>query len=425
MSNGTITQAVTAKRSTRVYHGWIVVAAATVVALFGWGLGFYGPGVYLVALQESYGWTTGELSSAVTLYYLFAASLVLAGGRLFEKFGARPVVALGVIAMASGATLLAAVREVWQVYLAFMVMAIGWAAMSGAAINIIIAPWFDKRRGLAVSLALTGSGLGGIVLTPLLVALSTRYGLAAALHTLVAAMLVLLLPIVLIVLRPRRADEHDTADSAADTVMPDSSTSGKPSAAPWQLAPTLRSEPFLTISAPFAIGLMAQVGFLTHQVAFVSPLLGIDASAWAVGVTVLTAMLGRVVTGLFVGKIDARVVASGNFLAQALAMAAFLVAEGPASLYLACGLLGLSVGNMISLPGIVVQRDFPKEHFARAISLVIGINQFTFAFGPGLLGALRQAYGSYTPALLVCLAIHLVAAIVVVAPAIRSLARRP
>lgn len=423
MSDGTITQTATARRSTRVYHGWTVVAAATAVALFGWGLGFYGPGVYLVALQERHGWTTAELSSAVTLYYLFAASLVLAGGRLFERFGARPVVALGVISMASGATLLGSVREVWQVYVAFMVMAIGWAAMSGAAINIIIAPWFDKRRGLAVSLALTGSGLGGIILTPLLVALSTRYGLAAALHTLVGVMLVLLLPIVLIVLRPRRADEHDTADRAADTVMPDSSTAGKPGAAPWRLAPTLRSARFLTISAPFALGLMAQVGFLTHQVAFVSPLMGIDASAWAVGVTVLTAMLGRVVTGFFAGRMDARVVASANFLAQALAMAAFLVADGPASLYLACALLGLSVGNMISLPGIIVQRDFPKEHFARAISLVVGINQFTFAFGPGLLGALRQVYGSYAPALLVCLAIHLVAAIIVVAPAIRRLAR--
>ena len=425
MSDGTITQTATARRSTRVYHGWTIVAAATVVALFGWGLGFYGPGVYLVALQERHGWTTAELSSAVTLYYLFAASLVLAGGRLFERFGARPVVALGVIAMASGATLLASVREIWQVYVAFMVMAIGWAAMSGAAINIIIAPWFDKRRGLAVSLALTGSGLGGIVLTPLLVALSTRYGLAAALHTLVGVMLVLLLPIVLIVLRPRRADEHDTADGAADTVMPDSSTAGKPGAAPWRLVPTLRSARFLTISAPFALGLMAQVGFLTHQVAFVSPLMGIDASAWAVGVTVLAAMLGRVVTGVFAGRIDARVVASGNFLAQALAMAAFLVADGPASLYLACALLGLSVGNMISLPGIVVQRDFPKEHFARAISLVVGINQFTFAFGPGLLGALRQLYGSYTPALIVCLAIHLVAAIIVVAPSIRRRAHSP
>ena len=49
---------------------------------------------------------------------------------------------------------LSLVTERWQVYFAFALMSVGWATMSGAAINIIVAPWFDKRRGLAVSWAL-------------------------------------------------------------------------------------------------------------------------------------------------------------------------------------------------------------------------------------------------------------------------------
>src|ERR1700724_3876485 len=60
-----------------VYHGWLVVGAAFIVALFGWGIGFYGPGIYLVALQQRHGWSTAEISSAITAYYLLGATLIL------------------------------------------------------------------------------------------------------------------------------------------------------------------------------------------------------------------------------------------------------------------------------------------------------------------------------------------------------------
>ena len=73
----------------RLYHGWRVVAAAFLIALFGWGLGFYGPGIYLVALEERHGWPRAEISLAITTYYLAGATLILFAGRIFERFGAR------------------------------------------------------------------------------------------------------------------------------------------------------------------------------------------------------------------------------------------------------------------------------------------------------------------------------------------------
>src|SRR5207253_9283526 len=56
-----------------LYHGWLVVAAAFLIALYGFGIGFYGPGIYLVALNELHGWPTSELSSAITTYYVLGA----------------------------------------------------------------------------------------------------------------------------------------------------------------------------------------------------------------------------------------------------------------------------------------------------------------------------------------------------------------
>ena len=73
----------------RLYHGWLVVAAAFLVALYGFGLGFYGPGIYLVALNSLHGWPVDELSSAITTYYVLGATLLFfCVGPLFDRHGA-------------------------------------------------------------------------------------------------------------------------------------------------------------------------------------------------------------------------------------------------------------------------------------------------------------------------------------------------
>src|SRR5947207_3178794 len=114
-------RSITGKRpSLPLYHGWLVVAAAFLVALYGFGLGFYGPGIYLVTLKALHGWPTRELSSAITIYYVLGATLLFFWvGPLFERHGARIVVLAGTVAMACGTVLLALVTRPWQVYAAF------------------------------------------------------------------------------------------------------------------------------------------------------------------------------------------------------------------------------------------------------------------------------------------------------------------
>jgi MFS family permease len=403
--------------SNRLYHGWRVVGAAFVIALFGWGLGFYGVGIFLVQLQARHGWPTGEIAPAVTLYYGLGATLIVFAGRSFDRFGARRVVAAGAAAMACGLLVLAQASRPWQVYGAFAVMSLGWASMSGAAINIIVAPWFEARRGFAISLALNGASAGGVVIAPALVGLTGALGFAAAVEIAAALMLVVVLPMAALLLRPKHPGEHDRADaSAAATVA----STGSSAAAdpPWDLRRVIRSAEFLTISLPFALGLLAQVGFLTHQMAFLSPIIGTSAAGWAVSLTTICAVAGRLLTGLFIDRIDRRIAAFGNFWVE-IAGLALLAMSGPVvTLYLGCALFGLGVGNMITLPALIVQQEFPKRHFSRVISLVVSINQFTFAFGPALLGYLQRGHGDYVFALLACLVLELTAAAIVVAPVV-------
>ena len=149
-----------------MYHGWKVVACAFLIAVFGWGFGFYGIGVFLAELVERRGGATSVVASAVTVLYLVGAVLIAFTGNAFARFGPRRVVLVGMSAMGAAAIGLTWVTQPWQLYIVFPLMAVGWAAMSGAALKVIVAPWFERRRGLAISIAFNGAAVGGVLLVP-------------------------------------------------------------------------------------------------------------------------------------------------------------------------------------------------------------------------------------------------------------------
>jgi MFS family permease len=392
-----------------VFHGWKVVGCAFLIAVFGWGFGFYGIGVFLAELVERHGWATRSVASAVTVLYLVGAALIAAVGGAFERFGPRRVVLAGVAAMGLGAVGLTFVTAPWQLYLVFPVMAVGWAAMSGAALNLIVAPWFERRRGLAISLAFNGAATGGIVIAPAVALLTARIGFRAAVALLVALMAAVLAPLVLGVLARGPA----AMGLAPDGDRPES----RPRAVGASAAPgrgeLLRTWRFWSVSLPFALGLTAQISVIIYQTSFLRPRLGAEGAAWAVSLTSFAAVLGRLIVGLFVDRVNRRAVVAGNFLVQAAALALMLAAPAPAVLYLACAMFGLGVGNTTSLPSVIVQTEFPPPAFGQVVSTIIAINQFTYSFGPGLLGWLRDASGSYAAPLAGCLALQLAAVILV------------
>jgi MFS family permease len=298
-------------------------------------------------------------------------------------------------------------------------MSLGWATMSGAAINIIVAPWFERRRGLALSWAMNGASAGGVVIAPLLVLMISRFGFAAGVDLAVAVMLAVLIPVAMLVLRPKRADEHDPADFCSEPGRPSPYNTMVPGEiAEFRLRTILRSRAFVTTSIPFALGLTAQVGFLTHQIAFLSPIIGTIAAGWAVSLTTFAAVVGRIAAGFVVDRCNRRVVASLNFVMQALGIGILAAATEVWMLYLGCLLVGAGVGNATSLPGLIVQQEFPKQHFVRVVSLVVAINQFSFAFGPTLIAQLQHAEGTYMGPLLFGLTIEIAAAIIVLSPVV-------
>ncbi len=388
-----------------IYHGWWVVFCTFVIALYGWGLGFYGLSLYLVALTEIHGWSPATISAGITFYYIFGAFLVMQVGDTIQKRGARVVVLAGVGLMGLGVLGLTIVERPWQLYIAFLVMIPGWAAMGGGAINTIIAQWFNRRRGLAASLALNGATCGGLLFAPAFAWAIDTLGFTQACLAAVAVVLATLWPLAAFALRPRRPDEHDAGD-AHDASL-------EPAGTPMSRAQLLRQPRYLTMVGAFSLGLLAQISFIAHQAAFLVPTLGLKEAGLVVSVTALAALVGRISVGLVIDHIDRRGATSANLAVQIAGMIVLLQTSSVFGLYLGCILFGFGVGNLITLPGLIVQQEFPRRDFARAVSLNVAITQLVAATGPSILGVLHDLSGDYRTSLIACLVLQAAAAVLI------------
>jgi MFS family permease len=391
------------------FYGWNVVAATFVMALWSFGLGFYGLTVYVAALQRLHGWTASTVSLPVTVYYVTGALVTAWIGGVYERFGARLVVSTGATAMALAVATLGGVTAPWQLYPVFLLMALGWGSMSGAALNIILAPWFERRRGLAVSVAFNGATLGGVVIAPLLIPLIERCGVARALAIAALGCFV----VVVIAARWMRRGPDAVGlgpDGDGPRSVPPPAREG---ARAGHRREALRTWRFWSVSIPFALGLAAQVGVLTHLVPLVAPVLGAYGAARALTATTAAAVGGRLLTGLVVDRLNRRVVASATLLVQMVGVALLAFGDSAGAVYAGCALFGLGVGNLTTLPGLILAVEWPRERFAALVALVVGINQFTFAFGPTLVGFVRDQAGSYGVALAACALLQVFAAVLV------------
>src|SRR5438552_12859490 len=406
----------------RYFYGWTVVGATFVMAMFSFGLGFYGLTVYLASLQRLHGWSASTVSAPVTVYYVAGALLTAATSGLYERLGPRAVVIGGSIAMVSGVAALGIVARPWQLCPVFLVMSVGWGAMSGAAINVILAPWWQRRRGLAVSIAFNGATLGGVLVAPVLVGLIDALGFTRALA--VAAVVSLMALLVTAALMRRDPRELGLGPDGATAPVVHAEDPAAAKASQRGRGEALRTWRFWSVSAPFALGLAAQVGVLTHLVALVTPTLGAGAAAHAVSATTAAALIGRLATGVVVDRVSRRLVAGATLVVQTIGLALLAWAPSPGGVYAGCALFGWGVGNLTTLPGLILAVEWPRERFSVLVGLVVGINQFTFAFGPSLVGVLRDWSGTYAPALGACAALQAIAAALVVLGPRRPFARQ-
>src|SRR5690349_14506688 len=124
------------------YAGWRVVLACYLAAVFCWGFGLYGHGVYLTELHRIHGWPTALISGAITGFYLLTAALVVFISDAIARLGPKRVMLIGACCFGSAVAMLAFIDALWQLYALYALMAVGAATMHVGSISNVVGLWF-------------------------------------------------------------------------------------------------------------------------------------------------------------------------------------------------------------------------------------------------------------------------------------------
>jgi MFS family permease len=394
----------------RIFYGWWIVAACLVIAILSWGLGIFGVGVSIYAITQTRGISVGAVSTAFTVSAILSAIATFFVGPLIDRYGPRPVMALGAITMAAGLALIGQVQTLPHAYGAFILSGLGNACLSVTAITAAISPWFEKHQGRAMSSAMLGASVGGMSSTPILILGVEKIGFPATMLWSAALMLAVVLPLAFFVMKRNPAELGLYPDGEAPRAKSEHTAPRS-----FSRAEAIRTAAFITLVVAFSLGLGVQVGFLTHHVTLSVPLLGASGAAFIVSITAIAAFLGRVALARWADQVDLRVTSAIVLCVAAISLEAIAAFPLAWALIGASVVYGLTTGNVTSLSPIIVRREFGATAFGAingAAWMVIGI---ACALGPVLFGWLYDWFGGYTVALHIAAALDLIAAIVVYA----------
>ncbi|OGT70806.1 MAG: MFS transporter [Gammaproteobacteria bacterium RIFCSPLOWO2_02_FULL_57_10] len=192
-------------RQRNIHYGW-VVAATTFLTMLSTAGAMGSAGVMIGPLQQEFGWTTAEISSAMAIRLVLFGLFGPFAAAFMNHFGVKKVVACALALIASGLLLSFFMTELWQLLLLWgVVVGIG-TGMTALVLGATVATrWFSKRRGLVVGLLTASNATGQLVFLPLLASLTEDHGWRFALGVIVAFITLTML-LVLALMRDNPAD---------------------------------------------------------------------------------------------------------------------------------------------------------------------------------------------------------------------------
>ncbi len=383
----------------RVYYGWWLLAASVCAMALGSGVSFWAFGFYVAPLEREFGWTRAEVSLG------FSAALLVSGisgplvGRFIDTRGPRTAILVGAVLTALSYVLLATTNSLWQWYVYSAVNAVVRQMMFFIPFMSLISRWFDRRRGIAVSILGTGFSLGGFIVVPVVGFAMEALGWRATLVASGVAVAAVFLPIGLFIVRNTPAEMGVSPDGAQEA---DGSASTPRIIEGVTPGEALRSPLFWALSLGFMLFFYGMFGWLVHQVPFYESI-GLTRGGAATLVSTTAAL--SIGTRLLVGMIADRIVrfelvVVGLALTLLAAMVTLALSTGPAAigLFLLLWVIGTAGGPMIE--SLLLTRAFGVKHFATILGLVVVVETVGQILSPTVAGAIYDATGSYDLALL-------------------------
>lgn len=360
-------------------RAWLRLFAALALGSVGC-TGMWSHMVALPYVQADFGATRSEASLPYTLAMIgFGLGGVLMG-RIMDRLGVIVVILIGAVLVSLGYVAAGLSRTLLQYALSYgLLIGLGTSAMF-APLMADISHWFEKRRGLAVSICACGNALSGTVWPPLLQHVIASEGWRTMHIAYGALAAIFLLPLALAFrTRGPRVATHQGATA-------------------WQPLPISLSPGFLQFLLIIA-GVGCCVAMATPQVHIVAyctdlgygPARGAEMLALMLGMSVASRLIAGVLADRF-GAMETLLLGS---VLQAATLLLYLPFDGLAPLYLISAMFGLFQGGIIPMYALVVRDYYPPREAGQRVGVVIMATLSGMAFGGWVTGAIFDATGSY------------------------------
>jgi len=364
----------------RFFPGWIVVGAAFVLLMANSGFIFYGQAVYLDALTDERGFSTGSASLGQSLVFVVGGLVGPRIGRLITERDVRLVVLGGLVVSWVAVLLLGRAQELWQLYLVDVLLGVGFSAAGLVPATTVVTRWFEVKRSVALAIASTGLSVGGLTFTQLASWWIGRDGLELATPWLVLVWAACTLPVV-----PLLWPTPEHRGTQASGAVAGSSALG----VPYEVA--VRSRFFKAVTAGYVLVLGMQVGGITHLVKLGNERAGDGTGGKLIAGLTIASVVARLIGGVVADKRPLVRLAIGFAATQGLALILLSQVETTLLLVLCAILFGSTIGNILMLQPLLFADAMGARDYARIFALNQLIVVAGVALGPFLLGALHDA----------------------------------
>ena len=214
----------TATNKNKFFYGWVIVAVATLALVVSNGLSTLGLPVFYKPIQEDLlrlGAVTVENKDSVTglgagLTFLLAGIFSLVVGVFINKFSLKTLMLMGCVVLGGGLALYSRAEAPWQVYLSHSLLGLSLGLVGVMMQTVLIANWFDRRRGTAMGIVLTGTSFGGVLVPQIARPLIESYGWRAAMLLVSLSVWLVLVPAILFLVKDRASDIGENLDGIPD-----------------------------------------------------------------------------------------------------------------------------------------------------------------------------------------------------------------
>ena len=371
-----MTAAAPAGPGSRVFYGWIVLAASVSIIAVGTGI-IMSLAVFLRPLEEEFGWTRSLISGIAFVNWVIFGVGSFAWGVLSDRIGARRVVAAGTGLLGAALLLSSQIRSAGQLYAAFGLL----GALGASAFYVPLAAtatrWFTARRGLAMGIISSGMGLGIFVVPPTARGLITALGWRPT-FALFGGLTWILGTVAIRYLANRPEDRG--LRPYGGTPAP---TGVRAAARDRGLTPAdaLRHPVFWGVALVHFGCCAAHSGPIFHMVAHAMDL-GVTkmAAASMLGLSGATSIAGRLSSGLLADRFGAKPALVGMLALQAATLSTYLYADGAVSLFAVALGFGVAYGGAMPLYALVAREFFGE----RVVGTTFGGIFFISCIGMGL-----------------------------------------